>query len=199
MNRRAIVALLLTTTAFAEPPTASPRNVLQAAVAKKNPIGGVLWIENAGTSEVILEGNRTASLTPEPLTADTIFDVASLTKVVATTPAVLQLIESGKLRLDAPISTYLHSFNGSGREAITLRHLLTHTSGLPAGIPREPAWAGYDAAIARAISGARWSGPRFFGLAGTGEGSANTLAKGTSRKPSARRLGSGTLKPERAA
>ena len=86
MNRRAIVALLLTTTAFAEPPTASPRNVIPAAVAKKNPIGGVLWIENAGTSEVILEGNRTASLTPEPLTADTIFDVASLTKVVATTP-----------------------------------------------------------------------------------------------------------------
>ena len=152
MNRRAIVALLLATTAFAEPPSPSPRTILQAAVAKKNPIGGVLWIENAGTSEVILEGNRTASLTPEPLTADTIFDVASLTKVVATTPAVLQLIESGKLRLDAPISTYLHSFNGSGREAITLRHLLTHTSGLPAGIPREPAWAGYSAAIDRAIS-----------------------------------------------
>ena len=54
-------------------------------------------------------------------------------------------------------------------------------------------------AIARAISGARWSGPRFFGLAGTGEGSADTLAKGKSRKPSARRPGSGKLKPERAA
>lgn len=54
-------------------------------------------------------------------------------------------------------------------------------------------------AIARSITGARWSGPRFFGLAGTGEGSADALANGRARKPSMRRSVSGTLKPERAA
>lgn len=54
-------------------------------------------------------------------------------------------------------------------------------------------------AIARAITGARWSGPRFFGLAGSSEGSADTLAKGKSRKPSVRRFVSRTSKPERAA
>ncbi|MCB1211228.1 MAG: DUF1343 domain-containing protein, partial [Verrucomicrobiales bacterium] len=129
-----------------------PKAVLDAAIAAKNPPGAVLWIEKGDQHEQITLGDRALLPSVEPMTPDTIFDAASLTKVVATTPAVLQLIESGKLQLDAPVQRYLPAFTGDGRDTITLRHLLTHTSGLPAGIQREPAWHGYDAAITRAIS-----------------------------------------------
>jgi serine-type D-Ala-D-Ala carboxypeptidase len=63
----------------------------------------------------------------------TIYDVASLTKVVATTTAVMLLVEDGKLELDAPVSRYVPEFSGGARDRVTIRHLLTHTSGLPAG------------------------------------------------------------------
>jgi len=63
---------------------------------------------------------------------DTLFDLASLTKVVATLPCVLRFIEQGLIRLDDPVSLVLPEFSGEGREQITVRHLLTHTSGLPA-------------------------------------------------------------------
>jgi CubicO group peptidase (beta-lactamase class C family) len=63
---------------------------------------------------------------------DTLFDLASLTKVVATLPCVLRLVEQGLVRLDDPVSLALQEFAGEGREQVTVRHLLTHTSGLPA-------------------------------------------------------------------
>jgi CubicO group peptidase (beta-lactamase class C family) len=62
----------------------------------------------------------------------TVYDIASLSKVVATTTAVMLLVEDGKLELDAPVSRYLPEFNGDGKGRVTVRHLLTHTSGLPA-------------------------------------------------------------------
>ena len=62
---------------------------------------------------------------------DTLFDLASLTKVVATLPCVLRFIEQGLVRLDDPVSLFLPEFSGEGRDDITVRHLLTHTSGLP--------------------------------------------------------------------
>lgn len=65
----------------------------------------------------------------------TIFDLASLTKAVATTTAVMILFDRGKLKLDVPVSTYLPEFNGSGTAAITVRMLLTHTSGLRGDLP----------------------------------------------------------------
>jgi len=64
----------------------------------------------------------------------TVYDLASLTKVVGTTTAVMLLVEDGRVRLDDPVSQYLPEFTGGGRERVTLRHLLTHTSGLPEGI-----------------------------------------------------------------
>lgn len=70
----------------------------------------------------------------EEMTLDTIFDMASLTKVVATTPLILRLAEEGLLALDDPVSTYIPAFTGGGKDRVTLRHLLTHTSGLPAHI-----------------------------------------------------------------
>jgi uncharacterized protein YbbC (DUF1343 family)/CubicO group peptidase (beta-lactamase class C family) len=67
----------------------------------------------------------------EPMTEDTIFDLASLTKVVATTSAVMLLWEQGKLKLDAPIGRYLREFRSPTWEALTVHRLLTHTGGLP--------------------------------------------------------------------
>jgi len=66
-----------------------------------------------------------------PMAADTIFDLASLTKVVATLPCVLRLIGAGEVGLDDAVARYLPAFSGSGKDQVTVRQLLTHTSGLP--------------------------------------------------------------------
>jgi len=73
----------------------------------------------------------------------TIYDIASLTKVVATTSAVMLLVEDGRMDVDAPVSRYLPEFTGGRKGDVTVRHLLTHTSGLPAGAgaPGTPAQA----------------------------------------------------------
>jgi CubicO group peptidase (beta-lactamase class C family) len=65
------------------------------------------------------------------MTYDTIFDLASLTKVVATLPCVLRLVAAGQVGLDHPVRRYLHGFDGAGKDAVTVRQLLAHTSGLP--------------------------------------------------------------------
>jgi CubicO group peptidase (beta-lactamase class C family) len=65
------------------------------------------------------------------MTYDTIFDLASLTKVVATLPCVLRLVAAGELGLDHPVRRYLRGFDSPGKDAVTVRQLLTHTSGLP--------------------------------------------------------------------
>jgi CubicO group peptidase (beta-lactamase class C family) len=66
---------------------------------------------------------------------NTIFDVASLTKVMVTTPAIMQLIETGEIQLDAPVATYWPAFGQAGKSHITVRQLLTHASGLPPDLP----------------------------------------------------------------
>ncbi|HST58021.1 MAG TPA: serine hydrolase domain-containing protein, partial [Longimicrobium sp.] len=73
----------------------------------------------------------------------TVYDIASLTKVVATTTAVMLLVEDGRMDVDAPVSRYLPEFSGGKKDAVTVRHLLAHTSGLPAGAgaPGTPAQA----------------------------------------------------------
>ena len=65
----------------------------------------------------------------------TLWDLASLTKVIATTTAIAQLVEQEKIELDAPVQRYLSHWTGPGKEGVTVRHLLTHTSGLPAFRP----------------------------------------------------------------
>ncbi len=71
---------------------------------------------------------------PKPVTPDSPFGLASLTKVIATTTAVMLLYEGGELDLDAPVSQYLNAYNRPGKKDITIRQLLTHTSGLTAYI-----------------------------------------------------------------
>jgi uncharacterized protein YbbC (DUF1343 family) len=85
------------------------------------------------------------------MTVDTIFDIASLTKVVATTPALMMLLDQGKLRLGDPVTSYLPEFQG-GRSGVTVRDLLTHFSGLRPDLDLEPAWTGYDTGIRRAVA-----------------------------------------------
>lgn len=72
---------------------------------------------------------------PIPMTPGTLFDLASVTKVMATTLATMVLVDEGELDLDAPVSTYLPDFVEDGRSEVTLRHLLSHTSGLPQWVP----------------------------------------------------------------
>ena len=84
---------------------------------------------------------------PTPSPESTRWDLASLTKVVATTSAVLVLVERGQVNLDAPVARYLPRFTGEGRERVTVRMLLDHTSGLPAYVPFFRLAANRDAAI----------------------------------------------------
>lgn len=79
-------------------------------------------------------GHLDWSSSPAP-TATTLWDLASLTKVVALTSAMLQLVAAGKIDLDAPVQRYLPKFKGPGKDRVTIRHLLTHSSGLPAWRP----------------------------------------------------------------
>jgi len=92
------------------------------------------------------------SLTParEPMTIDTIFDAASLTKVIATTSSVMKLFEEGKLRIADPVTAYLPEFQG-GKSDITIRDLMTHFSGLRPDLDLTPPWSGYETGIHRAL------------------------------------------------
>jgi uncharacterized protein YbbC (DUF1343 family)/CubicO group peptidase (beta-lactamase class C family) len=81
------------------------------------------------------------------MTTNTIFDLASLTKVVATTTAIMQLVDAGRLHLDAPVRKYWPAFGMNGKRAITIRQLLTHTSGLRAAVNSRVRWYGYEGAI----------------------------------------------------
>ena len=97
-------------------------------------------------------GWRAIEPTREPISPDTVFDLASLTKVVATTPAVLALWEEGRLDLDAPVGRYVPELAGAGWQGVTPRRLLLHTSGLPelTGRLESPLTvAGYLRALAR--------------------------------------------------
>src|SRR5262245_25356441 len=84
------------------------------------------------------------------MTEDTIFDVASLTKVVATTTSVMQLVEQGQIRLNDRVAQLIPAFSKADKNAITVRHLLTHTSGLAPDLPLEVEFSGSDEAIRRA-------------------------------------------------
>ncbi|HEY2692948.1 MAG TPA: serine hydrolase domain-containing protein [Streptosporangiaceae bacterium] len=96
-------------------------------------IPGAVLVAGLGPAEPLLwhvagDAQRDAAAT-RPMTADTVFDLASLTKVVATTPCLLRLAGRGEVGLDQPVRRYLPGF--TGKDQVTVRHLLTHTSGLP--------------------------------------------------------------------
>jgi uncharacterized protein YbbC (DUF1343 family)/CubicO group peptidase (beta-lactamase class C family) len=92
-------------------------------------------------------GLRAVSPRSEPMTLDTIFDLASLTKVVATTPSVMRLVQYGQLRLEDSVSRHIAEFAASGKDSITIRQLLTHFSGLKPDLDLAAPWAGRDTAF----------------------------------------------------
>lgn len=106
---------------------------LQKEIDLQHIPGAVISVSHNG--KILLEeaiGNSAVYPESVPMKIDTVFDLASLTKVVATLPVMLKLIDQGEIRLDDTVSLFLPQFSKNGKESITLRHLLTHTSGLPA-------------------------------------------------------------------
>lgn len=98
--------------------------------------GAVLLVVQDG--RVVIEkayGWRQLGEPSLPMSRGTVFDLASVTKVMATTFAVMLLVDGGRVALDAPVAEYLPDFRGGGKETITIRHLLTHRSGLPQWVP----------------------------------------------------------------
>ena len=120
---------------------------IESTIARRQMPGAVYWLERNGASYQKAYGKHTFESTAAATNLDTVFDAASLTKVVATAPSVMLLIEEGKVALDAPLIQYSPECSGGGKEAISVRHLLTHTSGLAAGLSATPTWRGEDAAF----------------------------------------------------
>ncbi len=125
---------------------------IEMAIANHKCPGGVLWLEHDGTAYHKAFGSRALEPEREPMTEDTIFDAASLTKVVATTPAVMLLVERGQVALEAPVRTYIPEFTGGGKELVTVRQLLTHTSGLPPDLETKTDWHGQAEGIQKACA-----------------------------------------------
>lgn len=156
---KAPLLALLVASAFAAtqenaPPGKYPQidAILNDAVQSGLIPGAVLIIGHHG--QVVYRqayGSRALIPRREPMTIDTVFDVASLTKVVATTPSVMKLLEEGKLRIDDPVTKYLPEFQG-GKSAITIRLLMTHFSGLPPDLSLTPRWSGYQTGIEKALT-----------------------------------------------
>ena len=127
--------------------------IIEGAITAKKFPGAVVIVGHNG--KVVFHkayGNRTLTPQPEPMTEDTIFDVASLTKVLATAPAVMQLYEQGRFVLNDPVSKYLPEFAANGKQDITIRQLLTHYSGLPEDVSLEDAWSGKAEGLRRAFA-----------------------------------------------
>jgi len=127
--------------------------IIQQAIHDHNIPGAVLVVGHNG--KVMYRkayGSRALEPRREPMTLDTIFDMASLTKVIATTTAVMQLMEQGKVRLNDPVAKYLPEFAQSGKEDITLRQLLTHYSGLAPDLDLRTPWEGKETAYRMAFA-----------------------------------------------
>ncbi len=107
---------------------------LDRAIEKAELPGAVILARIRREGEVLehLSARGLAVVRPEriPVTRETVYDLASLTKVMATTTAVARLVAEGRLDLDAPVAAYLPHFAERGKQGVTLRHLLTHSSGL---------------------------------------------------------------------
>ena len=117
---------------------------LPGAVVLVGHAGKIVFRQAYGSRKLAGEPGLAGSPAPaEPMTVDTLFDLASLTKSVATTTAFLQLYEQGLIRIDEPVQTYLPDFNPTDdprRSQVTLRMLLTHTSGIAGDLSLDGPW-----------------------------------------------------------
>ena len=121
--------------------------IIADAITQRQIPGAVLIVGHNG--QIVYRkayGNRSLVPHREAMTPDTIFDCASLTKVVATTTALMQLWEQGKFRMADPVAKYLPEFARNGKQDITIRQLLIHYSGLPEDLDLARRWEGKDTA-----------------------------------------------------
>jgi len=153
MLHAVIVALVLAFSVSAAEPEID--RVINDAIRAHNIPGAVYRLESPRRTYHRAYGNRALVPRAERMTESTLFDVASLTKVVATTPSIWLLIQRGQVELDAPLSRYIAEFRGGWRDEITIRHLLTHTSGLRPDLDlwsaaAKPPLSEYDVGISKA-------------------------------------------------
>ncbi len=132
---------------------ASVDGIIQQAITDGNIPGAVLVVGHNGA--VVYRkayGKRALEPRQEVMTLDTVFDLASLTKAVATTTAVMQLVELGKVRMNDPVAKYLPEFAPNGKDDITVRQLLIHYSGLEPDLDLKTPWEGKDTAYRMAYA-----------------------------------------------
>lgn len=126
--------------------------LIERSIAQQKLPGAVVLVARRGRiAWMKAYGARTVEPTREPMTTDTIFDMASLTKVVATATSIMILIERGQVRLSDPLSHYIPEIKGEGRDRITIELLLTHRAGYAPDFDLKERWSGYDEAIKRLI------------------------------------------------
>src|SRR5947209_6044151 len=127
--------------------------IMEKAVADGNIPGGVLLVGHNG--HVVYReafGNRSLEPGREPMTIDTVFDMASLTKCIATTTSIMKLVQEGRVRLNEPVAALLPQFAQNGKQDITIRELMTHYSGLAPDLDLQAPWSGRDTAFAMAMA-----------------------------------------------
>jgi uncharacterized protein YbbC (DUF1343 family)/CubicO group peptidase (beta-lactamase class C family) len=162
-TRILLVVAVVAQSALAQLPIARPESVavssarlaqmdgvINQEIAQHHLPGAVVLVSRKG--RIIWNksyGSRAVEPAREAMTVDTIFDLASLTKVVATATSIMILVERGKVRLADPVSTYIPELKGEGRENITIEQLLTHRSGYAPDFDLRERWSGYDEAIKR--------------------------------------------------
>ena len=132
---------------------ASMDSVITDEISKGRLPGAVVFVGRKG--RLVWQktyGSRVVDPSREVMTAETIFDVASLTKVVATATSIMILVERGKLRLNDPVSRYIPELKGDGRERVTIEQLLTHVSGYAPDFDLRERWTGHDEAIKHLIT-----------------------------------------------
>jgi uncharacterized protein YbbC (DUF1343 family)/CubicO group peptidase (beta-lactamase class C family) len=160
-----LLLALITHTALAQLPLVKPESVslsttslsqmdklIADEISNKRLPGAVVLVARKG--HIVWRksyGQRALEPKRETMTPDTIFDLASLTKVVATATSIMILVERGKLRLSDPVWLHIPELKGEGRDRITVEHLLTHVSGYAPDFDLTERWTGYDEAIKRLV------------------------------------------------
>ncbi len=133
--------------------TCAVRRLLSLGQAGNHPASAIAGVRTAAGTTVAEGGWAqlpAAGLPGQPMTRNALLDLASVTKVAATTTLIMRLVADGQLRLQAPARDFLPSFTGAGKDDITVEHLLTHTAGLPPWWPLYCEARDRDGALERA-------------------------------------------------
>ena len=152
--KKALLLALLPLLALAQPRFAGSDAIdraIEDVVKSGGAPGAVCLVGQPGkTLHFKAYGQRALVPSRETMTTDTIFDAASLTKVVATTTSLMKLFEQGRFRLNDKVTQYLPGFQ-NGHSDITIRQLLTHFGGLRPDLDLDPEWSGYQTGVHKAL------------------------------------------------